>query len=144
MRTRLIATLAAALALALAPSASAASSTGSSGSLSTLPGLSNQSGQTTPTTTTPTQTAPFTVPNPSTSSSSGGISTADEIGFGVVVLLVLGGIARFIVRDARARVPARPAREIDRVKGTVKPIEHRVKRARSKERRARRARRASR
>lgn len=112
--------------------------------MSTLPGLSPQSSQTTPTTTTPTQTGPFTVPNPTTTSSSGGISTADEIGFGVVVLLVIGGLARFIVRDARARVPARPTREIDSVKGTVKPIEHRVKRARSKEKRARRARRASR
>ncbi len=149
MRIRHIVALSVAFALALAPAASAASSTGSSGALSTLPGLSPQSSQTgqantTPATTTPTQTRPFTVPNPTTTSSSGGISTTDEIGLGVVVLLVLGGLARFIVRDARSRVPARPTREIDGVKGTVRPIEHRVKTARSKAKRARRARRASR
>jgi len=88
----------------------------------------SQTTTTTPTTTTRRRRA-VTVPNPTTDSGSGGISTPMRSDSGVVVLLVIGGLARFIVRDARARVPARANARDRQLKGTVKPIEHRVKRA---------------
>jgi hypothetical protein len=61
-----------------------------------------------------------------------------------VVGLVLAGIARLIVTDARGRAPTHVAGEIDRVKGSVRPIDHRIRRSRAKAKRAKRARRAGR
>jgi hypothetical protein len=145
MRTRPIWLIAAAVLAVSAPAAGAASSTGTSGSLSTLPGLSTGATATTPASSSGGQSGPLTVPNPTpTSTTSGGISTAESMALGLVVLLVLAGIGRFIVVDARARSARRAVREIDRGRGSVRPIEHRVKRGRAKEKRARAARRARR
>lgn len=131
------------LALAFAPGAVAAS-TGSSGSLTTLPSTIPAT-TTQPATTSPAQTGPVTVPNTTAStSSSGGISTGVAIGIGVAVLVVLAGIGRFIVTDARSHRPSRVSRELDRAKATVRPIEHRIRHSRAKAKRARRARRAGR
>jgi hypothetical protein len=91
-----------------------------------------------------TPTGPVTVPAASPTSS-GGLSKLEEAGIFVVGALLLAGIARLIMRDARSHTPAGEAvREIDRPKGTVAPIDHRLKRTRAKAKRARRARRAGR
>jgi hypothetical protein len=57
---------------------------------------------------------------------------------------VIAGIAWVIRSDARSHTPAGEVADIDRPKGTVAPIEHRLKRSRAKAKRARRARRAGR
>jgi hypothetical protein len=84
------------------------------------------------------------VPTPTTSTGSGGLSSGEEIGLFAVVGLVLAGIARMIVTDARGRAPTRVAGEIDRVKGSVRPLDHRIRDSRAKGKRAKRARRAGR
>jgi hypothetical protein len=118
------------------------------GSLTTLPNAPVPTGTTTPASTpTPTlgttPTGPVTVPTP-TATSSGGLSRIAEGAIFVAAALVIAGIARVIVRDARSRAPAGDPPSLDRVKGTVAPIEHRLKRSRAKAKRARRARRAGR
>jgi hypothetical protein len=57
---------------------------------------------------------------------------------------VIAGIARIIVKDARSHTPAGEVRSIDRPKGTIAPIEHRLRRSRARAKRARKARRAGR
>ena len=142
MLLRLTVTFGLGIALALAPSAGAAT-TGVSGPLTTLP--STVPATTTPASTSSAPTGPVTVPVPAApASSSGGVSSGEAIGIGVVVLLILAGIGRFIVTDARSHQPSRATRELDRARGTVKPIEHRISQSRAKAKRAKRARRAGR
>jgi hypothetical protein len=57
---------------------------------------------------------------------------------------VIAGIARIIVKDARSHTPSGEAPSIDRPKGTIAPIEHRLRRSRARAKRARKARRAGR
>jgi hypothetical protein len=116
------------------------------GSLTTLPTapVPSVSGTTTNGgTVTFTPTGPVTVPN-ATPTTAGGLSKVEEAGIFVVGALLLAGIARLIVRDARRHAPRGEVREIDRPKGTLAPIDHRLKRTRAKAKRARRARRAGR
>jgi hypothetical protein len=123
------------------PAAAVGATTGSTAAGTVLPTLTT----TTPsTTTTPASTAPYTVKAPASSSGSGGLSTADEIGIIVAAALLIGGIARIIMRDARSHAPAGAPPDLDRARGSVRPIEHRVKRSRAKAKNARRARRARR
>jgi len=98
----------------------------------------------TTTTTQPVGGSPYTVANPSTSSSGGGLSSGDEIGIIVAGVLLIGGIARFILRDSRGLRPGATIPGIDRPRGTARPLDQRVKRSRAKAKQARRARRAGR
>jgi hypothetical protein len=113
------------------------------GSLTTLP-TSPAPVTTVPSTTTPTTpSGPVTVPEVK-STGSGGLSKLDEGGIFVAAALVRIAIARIIMRDARSHAPSGEIRQIDRPKGTLAPIDHRLKRTRAKAKRARRARRAGR
>jgi hypothetical protein len=120
----------------------AAPASATSGSLSTtVPSI------TTPTTTTPstsTQTGPLTVPTTTTSQSSGGLSRGAELAIFVAAALLIAGIAWIIVTDARGRTPSGDLPDLDRPKGTIAPLDHRLRRSRAKAKRARRARRAGR
>jgi hypothetical protein len=97
---------------------------------------------TSPATTTATATTapPVTLP----SSSSGGLSTLDEVLIAVVAITVFATIAYVIRSDAREHTPSQSVREIDRERGTVAPRAERIKRSRAKTKAARRARRARR
>jgi hypothetical protein len=119
----------------------AAPASAKSGSLSTVPSI------TTPTTTTPstsTQTGPLTVPTTTSSQSSGGLSRGAELAIFIAAALLIAGIAWIIVTDARGRTPAGDLPDLDRPKGTIAPLDHRLRRSRAKAKRARRARRAGR
>ena len=104
----------------------------------------------TPTTTVPslatTQTATTAAPvtAPSTSSGSGGITTLDLIGIGVVALGLFATIIYVIRRDAHAHAPRHAVRDIDRGRATVAPRTERIKRSRARAKAARRARKAGR
>jgi hypothetical protein len=102
--------------------------------------------QTTPTTTsTATTSGPVTVPAPvSPTAGTNGLTSVEEGAIFVVALLVIVTIARIIVNDARRHSPRGATVSIDRPRGTVAPLEHRLKRSRAKAKRARRARRATR
>ncbi|HEX2703416.1 MAG TPA: hypothetical protein VHM72_08295, partial [Solirubrobacteraceae bacterium] len=88
-----------------------------------------------------TSTGPPTVPAPSNSSSSGGLSSAEEIGIFVLAALIIAGIARLIISDARSHTPAGEVPDWERPRGSVRPLEQRIKQSRAKAKRARRARR---
>jgi hypothetical protein len=141
MRLRGIAALAGILALAL-PGAAIAAGQSSTPAVVTTPSLTG--GSTPSTSTTPAHTGPYTVPNTTSSSSSGGLSSGDEIAIFVAAALLLGGIARYIMSDSRGHTPSRAVADLDSPRATVRPLQHRVKRARAKGKRARRARRAGR
>jgi hypothetical protein len=113
------------------------------GSLTTPPISPTPSVTTTVPSTTTTPSGPVTVPEVK-ATGSGGLSKLDEGGIFVVAALVLAGIARLIMRDARSHTPSGEIRQIDRPKGTLAPIDHRLKKTRAKAKRARRARRAGR
>jgi hypothetical protein len=104
----------------------------------------------TPTTTVPslatTQTATTAAPvtAPSTSSGSGGITTLDLIGIGVVAVGLFATIIYVIRRDAHAHAPRHAVRDIDRGRATVAPRTERIKRSRARAKAARRARKAGR
>jgi hypothetical protein len=129
------------LAALLVPALAAASTTGATTPGTVLPTLTTPS---TTTTTTPASTGPYTVANTTGSSSSGGLSGTDELAIIVVAILLIVGIWRLIVRDARSHTPAGAPPDPDRPRGSVRPIEHRVKRSRAKGKNARRARRSGR
>jgi hypothetical protein len=135
------------LTAALAPVGASAAGSSSSGaaasSSSSLTGLPVPTVQSTGSTSTATSTGPITVPTPK-ATSSGGITGTEEAGIFVAAILVIAGIAWVIRSDARSHTPAGEIADIDRPKGTVAPIEHRLKRSRAKAKRARRARRAGR
>jgi len=107
-------------------------------------------GLSTPTTTVPalatTQTATTAAPvtAPSTSAGSGGISTFDLIGIGVVAVGLFATIIYVIRRDAHTHAPRHAARDIDRGRATVAPRTERIKRSRARAKAARRARKAGR
>jgi hypothetical protein len=136
-----VATLAGAVCVAVLGLPAVAIAAGSLTTLSTSPVTPTVVPSTTTTSTTP--SGPVTVPDV-TPTSSGGLSKLDEAAIFVVAVLVLAGIARLIMRDARSHAPSGEIREIDRPKGTIAPIDHRLKRTRAKAKRARRARRAGR
>jgi hypothetical protein len=94
------------------------------------------------TTQTATTAAPVTVPT--TTTGSGGISTFDVFGIGVVALGLFGTIIYVIRRDAHAHAPRRATRDIDRGRATVAPRAERIKRSRARAKAARRARKAGR
>ena len=94
------------------------------------------------TTQTATTAAPVTVPT--TTTGSGGISTFDVFGIGVVALGLFGTIIYVIRRDAHAHAPRHAVRDIDRGRATVAPRTERIKRSRARAKAARRARKAGR
>ena len=123
------------VALALPATAGAAAPFGSlSTPTTTVPALN--------TTQTATTAAPVTAPT--TSTGSGGISTLDLIGIGVVAVGLFGTIIYVIRRDAHAHAPRRATRDIDRGRATVAPRAERIKRSRARAKAARRARKAGR
>ncbi|MGA2470844.1 MAG: hypothetical protein ABSG64_09160 [Solirubrobacteraceae bacterium] len=141
--SRRLATLGAAVAFIALLAPASASATGSGTPLTTtLP--TPTLGATTPTLGSSTPPGPVTVPAPVTTSSGGGITSVEEAAIFVVAGLVIFSIARIIVNDARRHAPAGTAPSIDRPRGSVAPLEHRLKRSRAKAKRARRARRAAR
>ena len=103
---------------------------------------------TTPTTSVPaatTQTATTAAPvTPTSTGGSGGISTLDYIGIGVVAIGIFATIIHVIRRDAHAHTSGRASRDIDRGRATVAPRAERIKRSRAKAKAARRARKARR
>jgi hypothetical protein len=139
------ATIATVLASGLVLSAAiAAPASAKSGSLSTtVPSITTPT-TTTTTPSTSTQTGPLTVPTTTTSQSSGGLSRGAELAIFVAAALLIAGIAWIIVTDARGRTPAGDLPDLDRPKGTIAPLDHRLRRSRAKAKRARRARRAGR
>ena len=99
------------------------------------------------TTTTPATTGTATVTTATStavSTGGGGLNTIDQVGIGVVVLVLFGSIAYIIRSDARAHVSKRATIDIDRERATVRPRAERVKSSRAKAKAARRARRAGR
>lgn len=130
--------VAASLALTLPAAAAAAAAGATSPATSLLPATSTTQAPSTQ------STGPVTVAPASTSSSSGGLSSAEEIAIFVAAALVIAVIARIIMSDARRHTPAGDAPDWERARGTVKPLEQRIKESRAKAKRARRARRAGR
>ena len=123
------------VALALPATAGAAAPFGSlSTPTTTVPALN--------TTQTATTAAPVTAPT--TSTGSGGISTLDLIGIGVVAVGLFVTIIYVIRRDAHAHAPRHATRELDRGRATVAPRTERIKRSRARAKAARRARKAGR
>jgi hypothetical protein len=99
------------------------------------------------TATTPATTGTATVTTATSTAAAttgGGLSSIDQIGIGVVVVVLFGSIAYVIRSDARAHVSKRATIDIDRERATVKPRAERVKDSRAKAKAARRARRARR
>jgi hypothetical protein len=136
-----LAVLAAAGLVALALPAGAAAAGATSPASSLIPTTTTPTATQTPAT----STGPVTVAPPaSSSSSSGGISSLEEIGIFVAAALLIAVIARIIMSDARGHTPAGDAPDWERERGTVKPLEQRIKESRAKAKRARRARRAGR
>jgi hypothetical protein len=142
-RRRFALVLAALVALSVFPASAWSASSGTT----TTPGVVSPSlatsGSGTATSTT-SGSGPVTVPAPTSSSSSGGLSRTDEIGIILVALLLIGGIWRIIISDARRHNPTGAVPDYDRPRGSVRPIEHRIKDSRAKAKNARRARRARR
>ncbi len=92
-----------------------------------------------------TQTATTAAPvTPTSTGTSGGISTLDYIGIGVVAIGIFAAIIQVIRRDARAHTSRSATRDIDRERATVAPRAERIKRSRAKAKAARRARKARR
>ena len=99
------------------------------------------------TATTPASTGTATVTtatSTATATTGGGLSSIDQIGIGVVVVVLFGSIAYVIRSDARAHVSKRATIDIDRERATVRPRAERIKSSRAKAKAARRARRAGR
>jgi hypothetical protein len=90
---------------------------------------------------TPTVSAPPTTST--TSTSGGGLSTAEQIGLFGAGLLLIGGIAYLIHRDAHAAAPVTKAHS-DAPRATVKPRAKRVEQSRARAKAARRQRKRSR
>ena len=122
------------VALALPATALAAAPFGLSTPTTTVPSLA--------TTQTASTAAPVTVPT--TGTSSGGISTLDLIGIGVVAVGLFATITYVIRRDAHAHAPRHASRDIDRGRATVAPRTERIKRSRARAKAPRRARKAGR
>jgi hypothetical protein len=95
--------------LGAAPVAMAA---GSSGAVTALPGGTSPFSPGVPLSpaTTPTATAPAVVPTPTTAAGGGGgLSGTNAVLIAIGAVIVLGGIAYFIWRDARRHAPVRHA-----------------------------------
>ena len=94
----------------------------------------------------PTQTPTLSVPTTSTtpSTSGGGLSTTEQIAvFGAGIVLI-GGIAFLIRRDARSAAPVTTRALSDAPRATVKPRAKRVEQSRARAKAARRQRKRAR
>jgi hypothetical protein len=94
----------------------------------------------------PTQTPTVSVPTTSTpaSTTGGDLSTTAQIGLFGAGIVLIGGIAFLIRRDARAAAPVTRSLSADAPRATVKPRAKRVEQSRARAKAARRQRKRSR